>query len=116
MAKTHAAAARRAVNSQQQADGSRDGGSRSMRPWPTLPSPFGGEGEGRKGRKGPKVEGRLPCPCVLPPNLLPLPAPYNLIMNPAILCQDLRKRYPARPVPVDAVNGLDLEVRVNECF
>jgi ABC-2 type transport system ATP-binding protein len=37
-------------------------------------------------------------------------------MNTAILCQDLRKRYPARPVPVDAVNGLDLEVFVNECF
>src|SRR5436309_14691675 len=37
-------------------------------------------------------------------------------MNTAILCQDLRKRYPARPAPVDAVNGLDLEVYVNECF
>jgi ABC-2 type transport system ATP-binding protein len=34
----------------------------------------------------------------------------------AILCRDLRKRYPARPVPVDAVNGLDLEVHTGECF
>lgn len=33
----------------------------------------------------------------------------------AIVCQDLRKRYPARP-PVDAVNGLDLEVFTGECF
>src|SRR5437588_6816642 len=37
-------------------------------------------------------------------------------MTAAILCRDLRKRYPARPQPVDAVNGLDLEVRVGECF
>jgi ABC-2 type transport system ATP-binding protein len=37
-------------------------------------------------------------------------------MTPAILCRDLRKRYPARPEPVDAVNGLDLEVRAGECF
>jgi ABC-2 type transport system ATP-binding protein len=37
-------------------------------------------------------------------------------MTLAILCRDLRKRYPARPVPVDAVNGLDLEVPVGECF
>src|SRR5262245_39345680 len=34
---------------------------------------------------------------------------------PAILCRDLRKRYAARP-PVDAVNGLDLEVELGECF
>jgi ABC-2 type transport system ATP-binding protein len=34
----------------------------------------------------------------------------------AIACRDLRKRYPARPVPVDAVNGLDLEVQRGECF
>ena len=33
----------------------------------------------------------------------------------AILCRDLRKRYPSRP-PVDAVNGLDLEVHRGECF
>ena len=33
----------------------------------------------------------------------------------AILCRDLTKRYPARP-PVDAVNGLDLEVKRGECF
>jgi ABC-2 type transport system ATP-binding protein len=34
----------------------------------------------------------------------------------AILCRDLRKRYPARPAPVDAVNGLDLEIDRGECF
>ena len=37
-------------------------------------------------------------------------------MTLAIRCRDLRKRYPARPTPVDAVNGLDLEVRAGECF
>jgi ABC-2 type transport system ATP-binding protein len=37
-------------------------------------------------------------------------------MTAAILCRDLRKRYPARPTPVDAVNGLDLEVSRGECF
>jgi ABC-2 type transport system ATP-binding protein len=37
-------------------------------------------------------------------------------MDPAILCRDLRKRYPSRTAPVDAVNGLDLEVQVGECF
>lgn len=36
--------------------------------------------------------------------------------TPAILCRDLRKQYPARPAPVDAVNGLDLEVQAGECF
>ena len=35
----------------------------------------------------------------------------------AILCRDLRKRYTARRTePVDAVNGLDLEVHRGECF
>lgn len=34
----------------------------------------------------------------------------------AISCRDLRKRYPSRTGPVDAVNGLDLEVRSGECF
>jgi ABC-2 type transport system ATP-binding protein len=34
----------------------------------------------------------------------------------AILCRDLRKRYPARPQPVEAVNGLDLEIQRGECF
>jgi ABC-2 type transport system ATP-binding protein len=34
----------------------------------------------------------------------------------AIVCRDLHKRYPARPNPVDAVNGLDLEVQTGECF
>src|SRR4051795_6527420 len=37
-------------------------------------------------------------------------------MTHAIECHDLRKRYPARPAPVDAVNGLDLEVGQGECF
>src|ERR1051325_11133299 len=37
-------------------------------------------------------------------------------MTPAILCRDLRKHYPARPAPVEAVNGLDLEVARGECF
>ncbi len=35
--------------------------------------------------------------------------------TPAISCRDLRKQYPGRP-PVDAVNGLDLEVERGECF
>src|SRR5438477_768386 len=34
----------------------------------------------------------------------------------AILCRELRKRYPARPEPVEAVNGLDLEIDRGECF
>jgi ABC-2 type transport system ATP-binding protein len=34
----------------------------------------------------------------------------------AILCRDLHKRYPAKPAPVDAVNGLDLAVERGECF
>lgn len=33
----------------------------------------------------------------------------------AIECRDLSKRYPGKP-PVDAVRGLDLEVREGECF
>src|SRR6266545_4727713 len=37
-------------------------------------------------------------------------------MTAAIQCRALSKRYPARPEPVDAVNGLDLEVRAGECF
>src|SRR4051812_45945844 len=37
-------------------------------------------------------------------------------MTATILCRDLRKRYPSRKNPVDAVNGLDLEVRAGECF
>lgn len=36
-------------------------------------------------------------------------------MTPAILCEDLRKTYRGRP-PVEAVRGLDLEVRQGECF
>jgi ABC-2 type transport system ATP-binding protein len=37
-------------------------------------------------------------------------------MDLAIRCQNLRKQYPARQAPVDAVNGLDLEVERGECF
>ena len=37
-------------------------------------------------------------------------------MAAAILCRDLHKRYPAKPAPVEAVNGLDLEVERGECF
>jgi ABC-2 type transport system ATP-binding protein len=37
-------------------------------------------------------------------------------MSAAICCKDLRKVYPARPEPVLAVNGLDLEVQRGECF
>src|SRR5437868_1349608 len=37
-------------------------------------------------------------------------------MSAAIRCRDLHKRYPARPAPVDAVKGLDLEVARGECF
>src|SRR5437764_11451440 len=37
-------------------------------------------------------------------------------MTLAIECRNLRKRYPARPTPVDAVNGIDLEVQQGECF
>src|SRR5205814_9142157 len=42
--------------------------------------------------------------------------PYNPFMTAAVLCRDLRKRYPSRTAPVDAVNGLDLEIQVGECF
>src|SRR5207302_10425351 len=34
----------------------------------------------------------------------------------AIQCRGLHKRYPSRTGPVDAVNGLDLEVQEGECF
>jgi ABC-2 type transport system ATP-binding protein len=34
----------------------------------------------------------------------------------AIRVRDLRKRYPGRDAPVDALNGLDLDVHVGECF
>ncbi len=36
-------------------------------------------------------------------------------MSLAILCQQLRKTYPAKP-PVEAVRGLDLEVESGECY
>jgi ABC-2 type transport system ATP-binding protein len=36
--------------------------------------------------------------------------------TPAIVCRNLYKRYPAKPAPVEAVNGLDLEIRRGECF
>src|SRR5713226_8489604 len=41
---------------------------------------------------------------------------YNSRMALAIHCRDLRKRYPSRTAPVDAVNGLNLEVDYGECF
>src|SRR5437899_10516211 len=41
---------------------------------------------------------------------------YNPRMALAIQCRDLHKRYPSRTAPVDAVNGLDLEVQEGECF
>ncbi|HEU5116072.1 MAG TPA: ABC transporter ATP-binding protein, partial [Isosphaeraceae bacterium] len=34
----------------------------------------------------------------------------------AIHVRDLRKQYPGRDGPVDAVNGLDLDVKPGECF
>src|SRR5947209_15964479 len=37
-------------------------------------------------------------------------------MPPAIRCRDLRKRYRARPQPVEGVNGPDLTVERGECF
>ncbi|OAI38941.1 multidrug ABC transporter ATP-binding protein [Planctomycetaceae bacterium SCGC AG-212-D15] len=37
-------------------------------------------------------------------------------MTAAIRCRDLRKRFKSRTGPVDAVNGLDLEVFRGECF
>src|SRR5438067_12885348 len=37
-------------------------------------------------------------------------------MPAAIVCRGLIKHYPARPAPVDAVNGLDLEIERGECF
>jgi ABC-2 type transport system ATP-binding protein len=37
-------------------------------------------------------------------------------MPDAIFCRELRKRYRSRSGPVDAVDGLDLEVHENECF
>ena len=36
-------------------------------------------------------------------------------MTHAIVCRDLKKTYPGKP-PVEAVRGLDLEVRAGECF
>src|SRR5260370_36599639 len=40
----------------------------------------------------------------------------EIVMTIAIRCRDLHKRYRSRSGPVDAVNGLDLEIRVGECF
>ena len=37
-------------------------------------------------------------------------------MQPAIVCHELYKRYDSGKKSVDAVNGLDLEVRAGECF
>jgi len=41
---------------------------------------------------------------------------HNSLMALAIQCRDLHKRYPSRTAPVDAVNGLDLDVQEGECF
>src|SRR4051794_8392710 len=38
------------------------------------------------------------------------------MMTFAISCHNLRKRYPGRTAPVEAVNGLELEVQTGECF
>src|SRR5438132_11686598 len=37
-------------------------------------------------------------------------------MTAAVICRDLRKRYPSRGGAVEAVNGLDLAIEVGECF
>ncbi|MEE9296303.1 MAG: ABC transporter ATP-binding protein [Phycisphaerae bacterium] len=37
-------------------------------------------------------------------------------MTLAVRCKDLRKRYDSRKRAVDALNGLDLEIQVGECF
>src|SRR5437870_10794278 len=37
-------------------------------------------------------------------------------MTLAIRCRDLRKRYESRAAAVEAVNGLDLEVGIGECY
>src|SRR5213083_3032065 len=37
-------------------------------------------------------------------------------LPPAVRCRNLRKQYRSRSRTVDAVNGLDLEVRRGECF
>jgi ABC-2 type transport system ATP-binding protein len=37
-------------------------------------------------------------------------------MSSAIVCTNLHKEYPAKPEPVRAVNGLDLEVPIGACF
>jgi ABC-2 type transport system ATP-binding protein len=37
-------------------------------------------------------------------------------MTTAIRCRDLHKKYPAKPHPVDAVNGIDLDILTGECF
>lgn len=36
--------------------------------------------------------------------------------TPAVRCRELVKHYPARPEPVRAVNGLDLDIARGECF
>jgi ABC-2 type transport system ATP-binding protein len=34
----------------------------------------------------------------------------------AISCRNLHKRFPQKPKPVDAVNGIDLDIQIGECF
>jgi ABC-2 type transport system ATP-binding protein len=55
--------------------------------------------------------GELPF-CILYSAFFILPS----AMPAAIACRNLRKLYPARPVPVEAVNGLDLQIERGECF
>ncbi len=50
------------------------------------------------------------------PSLIPLSLTRELPVTDAILCRDLRKVYRSRTGPVQAVNGLDLQVRTGECF
>jgi ABC-2 type transport system ATP-binding protein len=48
---------------------------------------------------------------------IPQPPEHPLVMSDlAIRVKDLRKQYPGRDGPIDAVNGLDLEIPVGECF
>src|SRR5438132_10307998 len=77
-----------------------------MLPW--RPSVGGSGPVGRPGHNGGKCAG----------SLLGAGGPgcYSACMSDAILCHDLRKRYRSRTGPVDAVNGLDLQVYENECF
>jgi ABC-2 type transport system ATP-binding protein len=70
----------------------------------------------------PQVEGAQPSAVGAPGNITAAPAaPGGAIAGAApngvaIRCVGLRKRFETRTGAVDAVNGLDLEVRAGECF